>query len=137
MTAALFSFLGIVIGASLQYIYTRHIEDRRHLRELRSKAYMDYLRYVAEFAQIAPNREPKEESELNFRIGDAKARICLYGSNEVISAFSTFQELGSRMGTIEQRAAFTNMVSAMRTDSGTELALNKQDIENVLLGIRE
>lgn len=54
MLIGLLSFLGVVIGASLQYIFTRHIEDQRHIRDVRSKAYMDYLKCVAEQAQIRP-----------------------------------------------------------------------------------
>lgn len=48
MITGLLSFLDVVLGASLQYFFTRHIESQRHLRDLRSKAYMDYLQCVCE-----------------------------------------------------------------------------------------
>jgi hypothetical protein len=131
------SFFGVIIGASLQYFFTRHIENQRHLRDLRSQAYMDYLKCICEQAQFRPLSGTKEQQELFSRTADSKARICLYGSKEAISAFSHFEVLGAAMGSTEQRIAFIQMVSVMRTDSGSELCLNNSDIQNVLLGVKD
>lgn len=136
MVIAFLSFSDVVIGATLQYLFTRHIEDQRHLRGLRSKAYMDYLKCVCDLAQFRPKENTKEHKELNAKTGDAKARICLYGSNKAIAAFSKFESLGASMGTSEQRKSFTNMVAIMRTDSGSESGAEENDIQNVLLGMR-
>lgn len=135
MITAFLSFLGVVIGASLQYFFTRHIESQRHLRDLRSKAYMDYLKCVSEQAQFRPKIGTPELKELFSRTGDAKARICLYGSKQVVTAFSLFEVLGASMASEEQRDAFTNMVSIMRTDSGSEVCVNNTELQNVLLGV--
>ena len=137
MLTAVLSFFGVIIGASLQFLFTRHMEGQRHLRELRSKAYMDYLKCVCEQAQFRFKEENKEKQELFSRIADAKARICLYGSKEAIQAFSQFEKLGASMGSIEQRTAFTSMVSIMRADSGGEIGTDPEDIQIVLLGIRD
>ncbi len=135
MLTAVFSFLGVVIGASLQYFFTRHIENQRHLRDLRSKAYMDYLKCVCEQAQYRYKSGSSEQKELFSRTGDAKARICLYGSKKVISAFSCFEELGASMGSPEQRNSFVQMVLDMRNDSGSEDGAKAKEIQNVILGI--
>lgn len=135
MLTGIFSFLGIVIGASLQYFFTKHIEGQRHSRDLRSKAYMDYLKCVCEQAQFRPLAGTKEQQDLFSRTGDAKARICLYGSKEAVSAFSDFEVLGASMNSKEQRFAFTNMVSIMRRDSGSDACANHSDLQNVLLGV--
>lgn len=131
------SFLGIIIGASLQYFFTKHIENQRHLRDLRSNAYMDYLKCVCEQAQFRFKENTKGRQELFSRTGDAKARICLYGSNHAIESFAKFEKLGASMGSNEQRQAFTNMVSIMRTDSGSELSSAPDNLQIVLLGHRE
>jgi hypothetical protein len=137
LLTGILSFLGVVIGASLQYYFTRHIENQRHLRDLRSKAYMDYLNCVTDLAQFRPKENSKERIELSAKTGDAKARICLYGSNKAITAFSQFEELGATMNTDEQRQSFTNMVSIMRMDSGSEGGVNSKALQNVLLGIHK
>lgn len=131
------SFVGVVIGASLQYVFTRHIDSQRHLRDLRSNAYMDYLKCVCEQAQFRFKENTKERQELFSRTGDAKARICLYGSNSAIEEFANFEKLGASMGSEEQRKAFTKMVSIMRSDSGSELSSNPNNLQIVLLGDRE
>ncbi|MEL4293646.1 hypothetical protein [Shewanella xiamenensis] len=41
------------------------------------------------------------------------------------------------MGSKEQRNAFINMVSIMRTDSGSEECVNNAELQNVLLGVHE
>ena len=124
MITALLSFIGVVIGASLQYVFTRHIEDQRHIRNLRSKAYMDYLKNVAELANFRPQEKSKERTELMVRTADAKARISLYGSNRAIEAFSEWEQLGPTMASEEQRQTFISMVHAMREDSGGQSGVN-------------
>ena len=131
------SFFGVIVGASLQYFFTKHIENQRHLRDLRSSAYMDYLKCVCEQAQFRFKENTKERQSLFSRIGDAKARICLYGSNLAIEAFADFEKLGASMGSDEQCQAFTNMVSIMRTDSGSKLISTPDNLQIVLLGYHE
>lgn len=137
MLTGIFSFLGIIIGASLQYLFTKHIENKRHLRDLRSKAYMDYLKCVCEQAQHLYMQQSHEYKELFARTADSKARICLYGSNSAIKAFSIFEKLGASMKTNESKQAFISMVAIMRTDSGSELGAEAIDIQNVILGVRK
>jgi hypothetical protein len=95
---------------------------------------MDYLKCVCEQAQFRLTENTREKQELFARTGDAKARICLYGSKEAIEAFSKFEELGATMNTVEQRTSFTDMVLIMRADSGRELGVKTKDMQNVLLG---
>ena len=72
MNAAFLSVLGLVVGASLQYFFTRHIEGQRHVRELRSKAYMDFLQTVCELANFRPKEGTRERAELAGKTADAK-----------------------------------------------------------------
>ncbi|MDR9468025.1 hypothetical protein, partial [Marinospirillum sp.] len=64
MTVAFFSFFGIVIGAALQYVFTRHLDSQKHQRELRSRAYIDYLRCVSEHANLGTKRQTSEGKQL-------------------------------------------------------------------------
>jgi hypothetical protein len=135
MSTAIFSFLGIIIGASLQYFFTRHLDNQKHRRELRTKAYTDYLNCVCELANFG-RRQSQEGRELSAKTADAKARICLYGSPSAVSSFATFERLGATMNTAEQCTAFTTMVAIMRNDSGSESKVKLEDLEAVLLGAR-
>lgn len=131
-------FAGIIIGAFLQYIFTRHIEHARALKDMKVKAYMDYLRGVCEQAQLSLTFDKKsaqeKKSEAFIRIADAKARICLYGSSSVIHAFAEFERLGAQIATQEQIKAFVSMSLEMRKDAGLKSLPSENDIRVVLLG---
>lgn len=134
LTAAVFSFLGVVIGASLQYFFSRHLDSLRAHREARTKAYTDYLRCVGELA-FPSQLESSDGHELNARTADAKCRVCLYGSTLAISAFARFERLGATTTTPEQRAAFTQMVKIMRVDSASSKSVEESDVRMILFGM--
>ena len=137
LLTAFVSFLGVIIGAFLQYFFTHHIENQRHIRDLRSKAYMDYLMTVSEIANYRPKENSKEWGDMRARIADAKSRICLYGSKKAIHAFSRFEELGAQLNTKDQLQSFTDMVGTMRLDSGSEIGVEARALQIVLLGVRD
>lgn len=136
MSTALLPFLGVIIGAALQYFFTRHLDSRRHHRELRTKAYTDYLKCVSDHANLRPQRQSQEGRELSARTADAKCRICLYGSSAAIAALAEFERLGATMNTPEQCAAFSHLVEVMRNDSTNSGQVGSDDLEAVLLGVR-
>src|SRR5437867_3219884 len=109
MTTAIFALLGALAGAVLQYLFTRHLENQKHYRGLRTQAYTDYLKGVCEQAQLARPTQPNEVREVFARTADAKARVCLYGSTQAVEAFAAFERLGARMKTKDERRAFTKM----------------------------
>src|SRR5690606_8967849 len=116
MMTTIFSLLGLVIGALLQYFFSRHLDSLRAHRDARTKAYTDYLRCVCDHA--FPDQSISSDGhELNARTADAKCRVCLYGSAPVIEAFADFGRHGSSIRSPEQMAVFTRMVLVMRKDS--------------------
>jgi hypothetical protein len=52
MTTAILSLFGVLLGASLQYVFTRYLDNQRHHRELRTQSYMDYLNSVSGLAHL-------------------------------------------------------------------------------------
>ena len=134
MTIAIISFFSVVIGASLQYLFTRYLENQRHYRNLRTQAYMDYLKCVCDQANLVDKAQSKVKREISAKTADAKARICLYGSTEAIQAFALFEKLGATMNSNQQRSAFTSMVLIMRNDSGSQSGAKIEDLKTVLLG---
>jgi hypothetical protein len=130
---ALVSVVSVIVGAFLQYIFTRHLENQRHHRERRAQAYADYLRAVCDQAQLGNQLHP-EAHEVYARTADAKCRICLYGPANIVQAFADFERLGATMKTPEQMGTFTKMVAAMRSDSGGVGTPTMQSLQLVLLG---
>lgn len=116
VNTAIFSLLGIIIGAALQYFFSRHLDSLRVHRDARTKAYTDYLRCVSEYANPGM-KNLSDRQELAVRTADSKCRVCLYGSSSVIAAFAEFERIGATMNSPEQQAIFTRMVSLMLSDS--------------------
>lgn len=127
MNIALVSIAGIILGAALQYIFTRVLEDRRHRRDLRTQAYADYLRAVSDSQHLSLE---SSEAEIFARLTDAKARICLYGSRHVLELIAEFERLGAQIRSEDQSAAFVGMISAMRESSD----VSPKNLRAVILG---
>lgn len=136
MSTAIFSLVGLVIGAVLQFLFSRHLDNKKHQRDLRAKAYADYLQCVSEHANLGHQRSSAEGRQLGAKTADSKCRISLYGAPAVISAFANFERLGAAVNTSEQCSAFTNMVTAMRQDAIGNSSVVQADLEAVLLGSR-
>ncbi len=126
--------IGVVVGAVLQFVFTRHLDTKKQQRELRAQAYADYLRCVSELANLGHQQQSAEARQLRAEAADAKCRISLYGAPAVISCFSKFERLGATMNTVEQRHAFTDMVVAMRNDAFGKSPVIHAELEAVLLG---
>jgi hypothetical protein len=138
MTTAILSFFAVVIGASLQYIFTRYLENQRYRREQRTKAYLDFLKTASEQERSTLPPDSPGFALLTAQLLDARYRVCLYGSEKAIHAFAVFQELGSNTATPEQRAAWVGMMAAMRDDTGDTSSLETQgDMKMVLMGSRD
>lgn len=127
MLIAFFSVLGIVVGASLQYLFTSFLEERKHRRSLQDAAYSDYIRAAAQAAHM---NLTTDGAELRSRLADAKTRICLYGSPEVVAQLAEFEKEGGVIGNVLQRDAFMSVIQAMRGNSELEAS----QLELVLLG---
>ncbi len=135
MSTALLSFFGVIVGAALQYLFTRHLDNQKHHRELRTKAYTDYLKCVSENANIGTQLQSPEGCELATKITDAKCRICLYGSSSAVKAFAEFERVDATMKTPKKSTAFTSMVSIMRCDSAIGGGnVEFEDLKTVLFG---
>ncbi|HEY4081345.1 MAG TPA: hypothetical protein VGM81_11645 [Burkholderiaceae bacterium] len=134
MASAVLSFIGLVVGAVLQFLFSRHLENRKYQRDLRAKAYADYLQCVSEHANLGHARQSTDGRQLAAKTAEAKCRISLYGAAPVVSAFAQFERLGATMNTAEQRHAFAQMVVEMRRDAIGNAKANFADIEAVLLG---
>jgi hypothetical protein len=135
MLVTILPFIGVLIGAFLQFTFTRYLEAQRHHRDLRTQAYLDYLKSVSGLAHL---NEPNGSQERDLLTGaaDAKARICLYGSAEVIRAFAQFERLGAMLSTPSEQQAFVAMIASMRKDSGNRSQVDSQNIWLLLLGDR-
>ncbi|HKC64885.1 MAG TPA: hypothetical protein VKB86_14680 [Pyrinomonadaceae bacterium] len=126
---AIFTLLGIVVGAIVSFLLTRRHEYEKQKRLLVTQAYSDYLRAVADAAHL--NLE-SNLAEIHARLADAKTRICLYGSQEVVTLLAAFEKEGGVIGNENQRHLFALLIFAMRGNAKVQ----RSDLETVLFGDR-
>lgn len=109
MQVALVSLLGIAIGAALQYAFGRSLESRKQHGLQKAQAYTDFFHAVAALAQA-------RSADQLMLAADAKTRICIYGSDAVISKLDEFERAGATAGTDTGRAALVKLMQVMRED---------------------
>jgi hypothetical protein len=124
--------LGAVVGAFL----ARRTERFKHFQELRSAAYVDFLRGFAKVAlaqsdSLRDSRSHHEEVEGGIIVTESKARIAIYGSGDVVRALSNFIDLGTQTRSPEGMEAFAELCSLMRGEAAKERA-SLDDIRRVL-----
>src|SRR5438477_3388886 len=87
----LLPLLGVLVGAGLQYFFSRSAEVKRHERTLRIDAYSDYLRSVGEAETLKMDPQATRRSDVMARAIAAKARVCVHGSAAVVVALARFE----------------------------------------------
>ena len=130
------TFVAAAMGAVFGAFLTRRTERFKHLQEPRSAAYVDFLRGFAKIGRaqsdtMRDERSRLEELEGRVIVTDARSRIAIYGSEEVVRSFSHFTRVGTQSRTDEGMKAFAALCAMMRSEAGQEGA-SADDIKAVL-----
>ena len=118
----------VLIGYSTQYWYSKKLESEKHKQNLRTNAYVDFIMAVTGKAITQKNKMNKEQ-EFDLILAEAKARLSIYGSKEVIESIAKFWREGdASLGTPEGRDLFINIWQTMRKEylPKDENVLNKE-----------
>ena len=125
---ALLTLAGVVVGATLQFWFGREGERRKHMELLRAESYVDYLHAVA---SVAHADSPDEQRIARKAVADAKARIAVYGTANVVAALARFERAGAVLNNGPSCQAFAELVSAMRQKG---CGIGVEEIQAVLMG---
>ena len=82
---AVLPLVGVVVGATMQHLFSRAAESRKQLQLLQSQCYVDYLAAVTK-AKHAVSADANRSAVAEMT--DAKARMAVYGSADVIATLS-------------------------------------------------
>ena len=126
--------IGVIIGVSLQYFFSKSGERRKQLEASRSEAYVDYLRSVAQIAKVARS-DSKKRGEVLAAVADAKTRICVYGAASVITSLAAFEKGGPVLDSPDSTARFLELCNEMRRQNlGKAEAVAVDDLSLILFG---
>jgi hypothetical protein len=126
---AILPLVGVALGALLQFWLSRGAEARKQLELLRSQAHVDYLRAVANAAHASSSDERRSAVT---QAADAKARIAVYSTADVVHALARFEEAGPALDNARSTDFFLALVSAMRGPSHAD----ENDLRAILIGPR-
>jgi hypothetical protein len=130
------TFVAASFGAAFGALLTRRTEQFKHLQELRSAAYADFLIGFSKVIRAQRDKPQGEQSKLEEHEGrvlmtNSRARIAIYGGHEVVRALSRFSSVGTQTNTPEGRKAFADICSVMRAETGRRNTA-PEDITRVL-----
>jgi hypothetical protein len=128
---AVFTLIGVLIGAVLQYMTGRALEAKRQFMQQRGQSYVDYFKAIALIAKLGPTPE-------NLSLAaDAKTRICIYGSPKVVAQLGLLEVSGPNTTMHASQKALISLISAMRTDLGNSLGNSEENtLQAILFGSR-
>jgi len=130
-TIAILPIGGAIIGALMHYFFTRDLEIKKQIKILEMQAYSDYLRAVAACAHLGSSEFVGDSPFLD--AADAKSRIAVFGSSEVIKALARFEEVGPTLSNDDSITAFIDLISRMRSEKRN---FSDHDLELILIGNR-
>ena len=131
MLTVLSSLISLLVGASIQFYFSKYLDQRKARRENLNKAFEDYFKCVTESAHSSPDLAQAESRRE--RITNAKCRVCLYASSSTLKAFSNFIESGEAIRG-KGREAFLYLVVCMRKESLSAALGDQECIEKMLFG---
>jgi len=127
---AISSLCGVLLGVGSQYFFGKALESRKQLLLQRSQSYVDFLKAVA---LVAHGGRSKENLAM---AADAKTRICVYGSADVIKLLGEFTTIGSNTGSPVGRSKIVELVKEMRKDIGkADRSIAERDLLDILFGV--
>jgi hypothetical protein len=138
LLASIESFLwpvsGIVIGAALQYYASKAFDERKTRRHSRTQTYADFLRGSAGLAIAQADGDTERMKEYRILLTDAKARITIYGSKEVILATAEFFRAGGTLDTHRQMELYLSICEQMRKEGLPRESARSDDMSQLLFG---
>jgi len=126
--------LGVIIGASLQFFFSKISENKKQQKLLKNNAYADFLSAVAGIAISQKYNNKDKEIEYTILLANSKSKIAVYGSDKVISKIAEFWRIGPNLINPLSLTAFTLLVLEMRNDNHKSDNIKFNDISQLLIG---
>jgi flagellar motor component MotA len=123
VATALVALVGIVIGAILQYIFSRSTESLKQHQTLKAQSYVDFVKSLAGITIAQRHHNKGRELESTILLADSKARVAIYGSKSVIESIANFFSRYGEITSPESITSFIEIIQKMRSET-----LKKQEM---------
>lgn len=107
--------LVVACAAVMAFAFGTLIERSKRRNSLRTEAYADYLSAIARSVTSGDRHKVLTDAALaKCKMQNAKCKIVIHGSAEVINALRDFEQAGATATTEEGRECLISLVVAMR-----------------------
>jgi len=93
------------------------LESSKHYQNLRTQAYVDFIKGAAGVAMAQQHKDLPKELEFLILLTDAKARIAVYGSNDVLLHLGLFFEKYGALTSEKSMRVFLEAIQKMREET--------------------
>lgn len=114
IVAAILGVAGLVIGAILQFFFTRHFERKKERRERLLSTYKEFIRSLNALASSQNQKLGIAEAQLSFET--AKTQLLLDGSPKTIQRFAEWSKQHGRLDSPESCKLFSALINQLRSD---------------------
>lgn len=135
LIVALIGLVGVGASALIQYYLGRQSEQNKKAVDIRAQAYLDLINIVSEIASSAKHLEQRTLEQLQ-KLTQAKSRVVLIGSDEVVKETHSFFTQHGVLNSDESFKAFSRIVAAMRSDLSGKNSLSISLLSESLFGRR-
>ncbi len=136
LIVAIIGLIGVGASALIQFFLGRRAEKSKKILEIRTQAYLDFINIISEIASSAKHRDKRTLEQLQ-KLTQAKSRIALIGSAEVVLEMRKFFSGTNFLITDESFLAFSMLISAMRKDLTKSDSIEIGVLRDVIFGTRE
>jgi hypothetical protein len=114
LLSPLLAILGVLLGASAQFFFSRLTETRKSYDKLRMDSYVDFIKGCAGVAMAQRFEDRSEEAKASALMLDAKVRIAIYGDPSISRDVGAFFADYGDFSKLEDRRAFVHLICRMR-----------------------
>ena len=130
MNETIIAVLSLMIGAILQYIFSRLSKKYDHLNKITSEACIEY------FTAITDMKFQKKDMEINKgNYLKAKQKILLFGQMRLVNFLYKFEKTNKVLDNDESMNALSDLLEEMRVNVFNRSTLNKKVIKKILLDL--
>jgi hypothetical protein len=112
---AIVAFMSAVIGSVLTAWANKNHEISRFERQNRNDAYLAYINGICRLSYLGD--DPEGVRSAHMMMADARGRVALFGSKDVVEGLSKVFTHGSDLWTDAARSDVSDVIEAMRRDS--------------------
>lgn len=114
---AIVGISGIVLGATLQFLFGKSAEASKQFKLLQTQTYVDFLKGWSGMGRAQFFGDKEREIEFTILLSEARAKISVYGSRRVVKTLAEFLDKYNENYSNEGKEAFALLIQIMREES--------------------